>query len=89
MLYLSQVIGRPVRDMNGEPIGKVADLIVAVGERYPPVTGLVIKTDGRQIFLPWSSVASLDADGARLQDIDARHQQVPASGRTRSCSRRT
>ncbi len=67
MLYLSQVNGRPVRDMNGEPIGKVADLIVAVGERYPPVTGLVIKTDGRQIFLPWSSVASLDADGARLK----------------------
>jgi CBS domain-containing protein len=67
MLYLSQVIGRPVRDPNGEPIGKVADLIVAVGERYPPVTGLVIKTDQRQIFLPWSSVASLDADGAQLR----------------------
>jgi len=67
MLYLSQVIGTPVRDTSGEPIGKVADLIVAVGERYPPVTGLVIKTDRRQIFLPWSSVASLDADGARLK----------------------
>jgi magnesium transporter len=67
MLYLSQVIGRPVRDMNGEPIGKVADLIVAVGERYPPVTGLVIRTDGRQIFLPWTSVAGLDVDGARLK----------------------
>lgn len=67
MLYLSQVIGRPVRDMNGEPIGKVADLIVAVGERYPPVTGLVIKTDQRQIFLPWSSVESVDTDGARLR----------------------
>jgi CBS domain-containing protein len=67
MLYLSQVIGAPVRDTNGEPMGKVADLIVAVGERYPPVTGLVIRTDRRQIFLPWSSVASVDADGARLK----------------------
>jgi CBS domain-containing protein len=67
MLYLSQVIGRPVRDMNGEPIGKVADLIVAVGESYPPVTGLVISTDGRQIFLPWSSVESVDVTGARLK----------------------
>jgi magnesium transporter len=66
MLYLSQVIGRPVRDTNGEPIGKVADLIVAVGERYPPVTGLVIKTDQRQIFLPWTSVESVDTQGARL-----------------------
>jgi CBS domain-containing protein len=67
MLYLSQAIGRPVRDRNDEPIGKVADLIVAVGDRYPPVTGLVVATDRRKIFLPWSSVASLDLSGARLQ----------------------
>jgi CBS domain-containing protein len=67
MLFLSQAIGKPVRDQNGEPIGKVADLIVAVGERYPPVTGLVIKTDQRRIFLPWASVESVDATGARLR----------------------
>lgn len=66
MIYLSQVIGQPVRDQNGESIGKVADLIVAVGERYPPVTGLVINTDRRQIFLPWSSVAAVDVSGATL-----------------------
>jgi CBS domain-containing protein len=66
MIFLSQVIGRPVRDLNGDPIGTVADLIVAVGERYPPVTGLVIATDRRKIFLPWSSVAALDTSGARL-----------------------
>jgi magnesium transporter len=67
MLYLSQVIGRPVRDRNGEPIGKVADLIVAVGDSYPPVTGVVVETERRRIFLPWSSVESLDAAGARLR----------------------
>jgi CBS domain-containing protein len=79
MLYLSQVIGRPVRDPNGEPIGKVADLIVAVGDRYPPVTGLVVETGRRKIFLPWSSVESLDATGARLRtatiDIDKFRQR--------------
>ena len=80
MLYLSQAIGRPVLDANGEPIGKVADLIVAVGDRYPPVTGLVVETDRRRIFLPWSSVDHLDADGARLrtQTIDiGKFQQRP------------
>ncbi|MEO7664575.1 MAG: CBS domain-containing protein [Candidatus Limnocylindrales bacterium] len=66
MLYLSQAIGRPVLDGNGEPIGKVADLVVAVGDRYPPVTGLVVETDRRGIFLPWSSVAHFDAAGVRL-----------------------
>ena len=47
MLYLSQAIGRPVRDQLGEPIGTVADLIVAIGDRYPPVTGIVVRTNGR------------------------------------------
>jgi len=80
MLYLSQAIGRPVLDGNGDPIGKVADVIVAVGDRYPPVTGLVVETDRRRIFLPWSSVDHLDAAGARLrtQTIDiGKFQQRP------------
>ena len=66
MLYLSQAIGRPVLDANGDPLGKVDDLIVAVGDRYPPVTGLVVATDRRRIFLPWTQVARFDASGARL-----------------------
>src|SRR6188472_3673356 len=80
MLYLSQAIGRPVLDADGEPLGKVDDLIVALGDRYPPVTGLVVATDRRRIFLPWSSVARFDAAGARLSNdrIDiTRFQQRP------------
>ena len=66
MRFLSQCIGLPVRDPKGEPIGTIADLIVAIGDRYPPVTGLVARTDRRQIFLPWDSVERLDDAGARL-----------------------
>ena len=66
MLYLSQAIGLPVLDGSKDAIGKIADLIVAVGDRYPPVTGLVVSTDRRRIFLPWSSVDRIDASGARL-----------------------
>jgi magnesium transporter len=80
MLYLSQAIGRPVLDRDGDPLGRVADLIVAVGDRYPPVTGLVVETDRRRIFIPWTSVASFDAvAGARLStdrlDIARFHQR--------------
>jgi magnesium transporter len=68
MLFLSKVVGRPVRDRTGVPFGKVRDLIVALGERYPPVTGLVVRvTGGRDIFLPWSDVEQVDAGGARLR----------------------
>jgi magnesium transporter len=68
MLFLSRLVGRPVRDRHGESFGKIRDLIVALGERYPPVTGLVVRvTGGRDIFLPWTDVEEIDADGARLR----------------------
>ena len=66
MLYLSQALGRPVLDRHAEAIGKVADLIVAIEGRYPPVTGLVVSTGRRRIFLPWTDVASFGRAGATL-----------------------
>ncbi len=68
MLFLSQILGKPVQDRHGEPFGKVRDLIVALGEKYPPVTGLVVGVaSGRDIFLPWSDVEAVDGSGARLR----------------------
>ena len=68
MLFLSRLVGRPVRDRHSESLGKIRDLIVALGEQYPPVTGLVVRvTGGRDIFLPWTDVEEIDADGARLR----------------------
>lgn len=68
MLFLSQLVGRPVLDRSGQPFGKVRDLIVALGERYPPVTGLVVRVaGGREIFLPWSDVKDVDTSQARLR----------------------
>jgi magnesium transporter len=79
MIYLSRAVGRPVLDRTGEAIGTVADLIVAIGDRYPPVTGLVVKTEKRRIFVPWASVDTLDDAGARLHtatiDIGKFHQR--------------
>ena len=68
MLFLSRLVGRPVLDRHGESFGKVRDLIVALGDRYPPVTGLVVRVaGGRDIFLPWTDVEEIDAGGARLK----------------------
>ena len=67
MRFLSRCIGLPVRDPSGEPLGTIADLIVAIGGKYPPVTGLVVLTDKRRIFIPWSDVDAFDEHGARLR----------------------
>ncbi|MDP9272602.1 MAG: CBS domain-containing protein [Chloroflexota bacterium] len=67
MLFLSQLVGKPVLDLHGAPFGRVRDLIVALGEEYPPVTGIVVRVSGdRDIFLPWTDVDAIDESGARL-----------------------
>ncbi|HEY5629845.1 MAG TPA: CBS domain-containing protein [Candidatus Limnocylindrales bacterium] len=67
MRFLSRCIGLPVRDPSGEPLGTIADLIVAIGGKYPPVTGLVVRTDRRRIFIPWNDVSAFDENGASLR----------------------
>jgi hypothetical protein len=47
MLYLSQVLGRPIRDMEGEPVATIKDVVVHLGEDHPPVTGLVARCRAR------------------------------------------
>ncbi|MEY4389066.1 MAG: hypothetical protein RLZZ432_785 [Chloroflexota bacterium] len=66
MLHLSRLIGRPVRDGARDAIGAIDDLIVAVGGSHPPVTGLVMRTGRRRIYLGWSAVESLDDAGASI-----------------------
>jgi CBS domain-containing protein len=68
MLFLSRLMGKPVLDRGGQPFGRIRDLIVALGEEYPPVTGLVVQVaSGREIFVPWSDVEKLEERGARLR----------------------
>jgi magnesium transporter len=66
MRYLSQVLGRPIRDMEGERVATVKDVIVRLGEDHPPVTGVVARYRRRDFFLPRARLRSLDEQGARL-----------------------
>ena len=52
MLYLSQVLGRPIRDLEGERVATVKDVIVRLGgDDHPPVTGLVARYRRRDFFM--------------------------------------
>lgn len=66
MLYLSQLINAPIRDRDGERIATVRDLIVGIGEGYPPVTGIVARQGRRDFFIRIGGVAGIDADGVTL-----------------------
>ena len=51
MIYLSQLVGNPVLDLNGEKIGTVSDLGIATGEVFPRVTSLAFMGPGHTPFM--------------------------------------
>src|SRR5919112_1951576 len=66
MLYLSQVLRRPIRDREGERAATLKDVIVRLGEDHPPLTGVVARLGRRDFFLPRAHIMSLDEQGVRL-----------------------
>lgn len=65
MLYLSQIIGRPVIDSGGEKIAAIRDVIVRYGsDEYPPVIGLLARYRRRLFFIPRRNIAELNESGA-------------------------
>jgi CBS domain-containing protein len=66
MLYLSQILGRSVRDLEGEAVATIKDVVVRLGEDHPPVTGLVARYGRREFYVPRARFSQFGATGARL-----------------------
>lgn len=67
MLYVSQIIKRPIFDGANEKIATISDVMVRYGnEDYPPVIGLVARYRRRNFFVPRRNIAELGEHGARM-----------------------
>jgi CBS domain-containing protein/sporulation protein YlmC with PRC-barrel domain len=67
-LFFSSLLGQPVSVGDGEPIGRLADLVTGTGEAYPPVESVVVKARGGQrLQVPWSAVEAIEPRGLRLK----------------------
>jgi CBS domain-containing protein/sporulation protein YlmC with PRC-barrel domain len=67
--YVSRLAGLPVFDPNGDRVGKVRDVVVAlrVGTAAPRVLGLVVEVVARRrIFVPMGRVTALDTGAVVL-----------------------
>lgn len=83
MLFLANILGRPVHGKTGELIGKLADLIVTIGdEKYPPISGLVVRDGRRTFFIPATHLATingtiqLNSSVVDLQPFQRRNNEV-------------
>ena len=71
MIYLSQLLGNPVYDSDGERIGRVSDLGIATGEVFPRVTALAVEGPGRTpLMISWRKyVDTFDEDEVSLKVV--------------------
>ena len=69
MLYLSQMLGEPVIDANGEKIGSISDLAIQTGEVFPRITSLAFLGPGKTPFMiSWRKyVKDVTDDGIELK----------------------
>jgi magnesium transporter len=69
MLYLSEIIGKPVHDATGEAFETIADLVIYQGtEKFPRITGILLNGDrSRVAVIPWNAVSEFTAAGTRLR----------------------
>jgi len=66
MFFLTSIVDRPVEGKAGEPIGLIEDVIVRMGDdRYPPISGLVVRDRRRRFFVSSNLVQKLNGS-ARL-----------------------
>ena len=72
MLYLSQMLGKPVVDSAGKKIGTISDLAISTGEVFPAITSLAFQGPGKVPFMiSWRKyVDDFDEDGIRLSVVD-------------------
>jgi CBS domain-containing protein len=61
-------MGSPLRDSDGERLGRVQDLIVRLGGiGYPPITGVLVTVARRTSYLGVERVSTIGADGVVLR----------------------
>jgi flagellar motility protein MotE (MotC chaperone) len=83
-IFIARLAGVGVFDPNGDPVGKIRDVVVAlrVGTQPPRVLGLVIEIQHRRrIFVPIGRMTSADADAVVLSTGSVnlrRFEQRPA-----------
>lgn len=66
MPYLSAMLGRRITDEEGSAVGRIADVVVETGAKFPAVRGVMAQV-GRgpnptRFFIPWEEVVLLQRD---------------------------
>ena len=56
-VYVGDILGKVVLDPRGEEIGRVQDIAVEAGARFPRAVGLFIEKGKTTRYLPWEELS--------------------------------
>ena len=56
IIFFSSLQNRKVFDADGKYIGRLRDLIIAGGERFPEVSHIMLVLKNKQVLIPWAHV---------------------------------
>jgi len=61
-LFLSQILKKKMIDVKGRLLGQILDVVVPLGEPYPPVSGILVKPDRRRapVIMPWRNLVEVN-----------------------------
>ena len=66
MIYLSELLNRPIRDAENRKVGNLRDLLVSLDSVFPTVVAAVVQAAGalplgrQSLIIPWSQITNLE-----------------------------
>ena len=79
-IYVSEILGRPVLDREGEEAGRLEDFTIATDDLFPRVSGLVVRKKKRRYVIPWEAVNIFNKKVISMQGGAGELKSSPAPG---------
>lgn len=80
MPFVSEIMGKPVSDANGQKVGKLADLVVSFDRLYPAVSAILVsQPGGGKLAAPASQVSSLEPGNLSLSVASSQVKPRPVA----------
>src|ERR1700753_3246134 len=69
IVSMASLVGSPVYNQAGQRVGKLVDLVARIHgqDRYPPLTGLLLRVGSRTSYLPIDAVENIGDQSVSLR----------------------
>src|SRR5674476_1596186 len=81
LVSVSGLATSPVRDLDGNEVGRLEDVVVRWDSGYSPVTGLIVRVGQRRTWLHVADVARID----QREAVSYTHLRAHETGRNLVC----